>query len=97
MKSGEKERDTHVNNNVPPYCPHRARFVTKNIEVFKFHFSGLIEGLSLDGSDGINLQLRMFYDSCMDVDSIRTKGSIPGQSVKYAPRSRRRSNSPTNG
>ena len=96
MKSGEKERDTHVNNNVSPYCP-RARFVTKNIKILKFIFPGLIEGLSLDGSDGINLQLRMFYDSCMDVDSIRTKGSIPGQSVKYAPRSRRRSNSPTNG
>ena len=39
---------------------------------------GLIDGININRSDKVNVQLRQFYDSCMDVDSIRTKGYIPG-------------------
>lgn len=37
----------------------------------------LIERIDKDRSDKVNIQLKTFYDSCMDVDSIRTKGFIP--------------------
>jgi len=38
----------------------------------------LIEGLVPDRSDDVNRKLKTFYDSCMDIESIRTKGFIPG-------------------
>ena len=43
------------------------------------NFSDLIEGLSLERSDEVNRKLKTFYDSCMDVETIRTKGFIPGE------------------
>ena len=43
-----------------------------------FNFLGLIDGINKNRSDKVNVQLRTFYDSCMDVDTIRTKGFIPG-------------------
>ena len=43
-----------------------------------FNFVGLIDGINKNRSDKVNVQLRTFYDSCMDVDTIRTKGFIPG-------------------
>ncbi len=33
--------------------------------------SDLIEGLSMERSDEVNRKLRTFYDSCMDVETIR--------------------------
>lgn len=37
----------------------------------------LIERIDVHRTDKVNMKLRTFYDSCMDVDSIRTKGFIP--------------------
>ncbi len=52
---------------------------------FPVFFSDLIEKIRFDSDSGdddsfafVDLQLRAFYDSCMDVDSIRIKGSVPG-------------------
>ena len=42
------------------------------------NISGLIDGINKNRSDKVNIKLRQFYDSCMDVDTIRTKGFIPG-------------------
>eukprot|EP00094_Tigriopus_californicus_P013753 TCALIF_13309-PA protein Name:"Similar to MMEL1 Membrane metallo-endopeptidase-like 1 (Homo sapiens)" AED:0.07 eAED:0.07 QI:145/0.78/0.73/1/0.35/0.4/15/73/751 len=37
----------------------------------------LIEQIIPESSDTVDSKLRTFYDSCMDVDSIRSKGSVP--------------------
>lgn len=53
-----------------------------------FFFTDLIERIDLssaaagpDAPDAVDAQLRTFYDSCMDADTIRTKGSVPGMGL----------------
>ena len=33
--------------------------------------------------DPVDAQLKAFYDSCMDVDNIRKKGTIPGKKETF--------------
>lgn len=47
--------------------------------IYSLFSVGLIEGIHKEQADQVNVQLKTFYDSCMDVDSIRTKGFIPGK------------------
>ena len=44
--------------------------------------SDLIERIDIHRTDKINMKLKTFYNSCMDVDSIRTKGFIPGKNER---------------
>ena len=63
-----------------PFYPIPNRFIESHSPP---NFSDLIEGLSLERSDEVNRKLKTFYDSCMDVETIRTKGFIPGESTGF--------------
>ena len=40
----------------------------------------MIENVHSERADHVNRQLKTFYDSCMAVNDIRSRGSIPGES-----------------
>ena len=53
--------------------------VFENQSRMQMQLSDLIERIDIHRTDKINMKLKTFYNSCMDVDSIRTKGFIPGK------------------
>ena len=44
-------------------------------------FTDLIERIDIHRTDKVNMKLKTFYDSCMNVNQIRTKGFIPGKYI----------------
>ena len=54
------------------------RFNEFTFDSFSSFLADLIERIDIHRTDKVNMKLKTFYESCMDVNQIRTKGFIPG-------------------